>query len=350
MKLYIAADMKSNWIPKEMRETFEEHTSLDVVEEIKVADAVWLFSYYVPHYLSRRWAFLDPILQRLGIDFDQLRENKIIQTKFTLATFAHLYHPKEQLYIEKVKRADRLSDVIHFFSQANMDLNQHYFSKPLLHLPYWLDTTRFQSLTTQEKTATRDRFGVPQDKIVLGSFQRDTESDEITPKLEKGPDQFCDVIESLDRKRIFVLLAGHRRHYVERRLEQAGVAYKNLGFVSSDAMSKVYNALDYYLVTSRVEGGPQAILEAMATRTPIYTTRVGVSDMLDQRVVFDDIEQMISAFQTPYPDVLDTHYETIQRYSPQNLVPYYDQVFRHLWDGYKRNQLAEALNSLPKFS
>ena len=42
-----------------------------------------------------------------------------------------------------------------------------------------------------------------------------------------------------------------------------------------DAVAKAYRALDVCLVTSRDEGGPKAVLEAMATGVPLVTTRVG---------------------------------------------------------------------------
>ena len=42
-------------------------------------------------------------------------------------------------------------------------------------------------------------------------------------------------------------------------------------------VNKLYNILDLYLVTSRIEGGPQAILECALTKTPILSTDVGVA-------------------------------------------------------------------------
>src|SRR6185369_16601558 len=38
---------------------------------------------------------------------------------------------------------------------------------------------------------------------------------------------------------------------------------------------RLYHALDLYLVTSRQEGGPKAVLESMACGVPLVTTRVG---------------------------------------------------------------------------
>ena len=40
--------------------------------------------------------------------------------------------------------------------------------------------------------------------------------------------------------------------------------------VNPSKLNELYNILDLYLVTSRIEGGPQAIMEASITRTPIY--------------------------------------------------------------------------------
>ena len=38
---------------------------------------------------------------------------------------------------------------------------------------------------------------------------------------------------------------------------------------------KYYNLLDLYLITSREEGGPKALLESMACKIPIISTPVG---------------------------------------------------------------------------
>jgi glycosyltransferase involved in cell wall biosynthesis len=40
-------------------------------------------------------------------------------------------------------------------------------------------------------------------------------------------------------------------------------------------VGSLYHALDAYLVSSRQEGGPKAVLEAMASGVPLVTTRVG---------------------------------------------------------------------------
>ena len=52
-------------------------------------------------------------------------------------------------------------------------------------------------------------------------------------------------------------------------------------------LNELYNCLDLYIVTSRVEGGPQAILECGITNTPIISTDVGVaSEILSKDSIF----------------------------------------------------------------
>ena len=53
-------------------------------------------------------------------------------------------------------------------------------------------------------------------------------------------------------------------------------------------LNELYNCLDLYIVTSRIEGGPQAILECGITKTPIISTDVGVaSEILAKESIFE---------------------------------------------------------------
>ena len=52
-------------------------------------------------------------------------------------------------------------------------------------------------------------------------------------------------------------------------------------------LNKLYNILDLYLVTSRIEGGPQAILESSLIQIPIVSTDVGVApEILHEESIF----------------------------------------------------------------
>jgi glycosyltransferase involved in cell wall biosynthesis len=149
------------------------------------------------------------------------------------------------------------------------------------------------------KVATlRMKWELPADHMLFGSFQRDTEGSDLTqPKLEKGPDIFAGVLEYFQRTRRnpYAVLTGWRRDYLTTRLRKAGIGYQPKliadspnDLISFEDVNELYNCLDYYLVTSRIEGGPLAIGECAAARVPIVSSNVGMApDILHPDVIFD---------------------------------------------------------------
>src|SRR5207247_1738754 len=101
--------------------------------------------------------------------------------------------------------------------------------------------------------------------------------DGFEPKLLKGPGTF---VAALVRLRevipdLSVLLTGPARGYVRRELEGLGIPYQHVLVSSRDELGPAYHGVDVCLVTSRQEGGPKAVLEAMAAGVPLVSTCVG---------------------------------------------------------------------------
>jgi glycosyltransferase involved in cell wall biosynthesis len=348
VKIFGIIDHQSDWYPHHAIATLRKHTTLEFVDDPDDADLVWIFSYYQPldpimatgvsapyRLLSglfkhsralRDSAAGQALLKRLARRKASLRRTPVV------ASFHHLDRAKEAGYISTLRLIDHIADVVHFFSSVNLETNRKYFRKPMMLLPYWIDTQHFFPQSADAGTRAREAFGIPADRITLGSFQRDTESDGRTPKLEKGPDVFSEVIERLDPKRFLAILAGPRRNFIESRLSTRGIPYISLGHVPFERMNDLYACLDYYLVTSRCEGGPQAILEAMAAGVKILSTRVGVSDLLSDQVIMDgDVARsFVEALNAPYPDVLEEHSRRIQAYDCPTIARVYEQAFRDL--------------------
>jgi glycosyltransferase involved in cell wall biosynthesis len=168
-------------------------------------------------------------------------------------------------------------------------------------IPYAVDHERFRRLPDRDdlRRAFRERHGIAADAFCIGSFQRDTQSDRKSPKLVKGPDIFADVVERAAARgvKVHVVLAGPRRMWLRDRLRQSGIAITWIGEdETGDApvlphaeMNELYNTVDLYVVSSRLEGGPQAILEAAAAECRIISTRVGhADDVLDPACLYDD--------------------------------------------------------------
>lgn len=152
-------------------------------------------------------------------------------------------------------------------------------SSRIVVIPLGVNTKIFQPVNEEKRAVLRNELNIPTGKFIIGSFQKDGVGwglgDE--PKLIKGPDIFCEVVERLSKNiNIHILLTGPARGYVMNRLSKAGVAYTHSYLKNYIDIVKYYQALDVYLVTSRIEGGPKAILEAWAAGTPVITTRVGM--------------------------------------------------------------------------
>ena len=152
-------------------------------------------------------------------------------------------------------------------------------SKKIVKIPIGIDLSLFKPFKLKDKTFLKKKLGIPVDKIVIGSFQKDGNgwAEGNDPKLIKGPDVFCEVIEKLARSHpIFILLTGPARGYVKKRLQKANIPFKHIFLDDYLEIVPYYQVLDLYLITSRAEGGPKAVLETMATGIPIIATKVGI--------------------------------------------------------------------------
>jgi len=147
-------------------------------------------------------------------------------------------------------------------------------------IPIGCETGRFLPPTAEQRQTARERFGIRPDEVVIGSFQKDGEGWGAgdVPKLIKGPDIFIAAVERLAKDLpVFVLLGGLARGYVRRNLERLGIRYAYHYAPNRDELAKLYHPLDLYLVTSREEGGPMALMESMSSGVPVVSTRVGMA-------------------------------------------------------------------------
>lgn len=147
-------------------------------------------------------------------------------------------------------------------------------------IPIGCETNRFLPPSQQQRLAARERFGIRPGEIAIGSFQKDGDGWGAgdVPKLIKGPDVFLAAVEHLARDLpVFVLLGGPARGYVKRGLERLGIRYAYHYAPDRDELAKLYHPLDLYLVTSREEGGPMALMESMSSHVPVVSTRVGMA-------------------------------------------------------------------------
>lgn len=155
-------------------------------------------------------------------------------------------------------------------------------------IPIGINLSYFPMRVSGDQAIAREKWQIPQTAFVVGSFQKDGcgwgDGDE--PKMVKGPDVFLKTLIRLKPliPELFALITGPARGYVKRGLEANGIPYKHVHVDSYADMSSLYHVLDVYLVSSRQEGGPKAVLEAMASGVPLVSTRVGqATDLVNHR-------------------------------------------------------------------
>ncbi len=150
----------------------------------------------------------------------------------------------------------------------------------LICIPIGVDTRLFKIPTKEEKEKIREKLGFEKHEIIIGSFQKDGVgwSDGDIPKFIKGPDLLVESLDLISKEfPIKVLLTGPARGYVKNELSKRNIKYKHVFLNSYEEIANYYHALDLYLVSSREEGGPKAIVESMASGVPLVTTNVGMA-------------------------------------------------------------------------
>jgi glycosyltransferase involved in cell wall biosynthesis len=241
----------------------------------------WLVSEFSrdnPHIVTTDRAQANVLWYMAGWCIDQLEA--ITPGQKVVSTVHHLVPDKHQQW-EHVMRNDHHVDAYHVPNVRSRDVLATITKKPIYVVPYWASSQAWSRITPDERRMARASLGIGDSAYVIASFQRDTEGRSGDPKLEKGPDILCDYIERIAKQRdVTVLLAGYRRQYVMGRLDAAGIRYIYIERAPGTSMRWLYAAADLYVVASRCEGGPQALLECAALGVPVISTPVGMAEVL----------------------------------------------------------------------
>ncbi len=266
MKIFIN-DAKEDWIVDRLKKEFSVHNPELITNNLKVADIIWVISPWSWKNISRKYLKEKKVLCTIHhIDFDKFKGRE-----------------KRNFY-----KLDKYVDYYHTISDKSFTQLDSLTTKNIYNFPFWVNSKLWFNIP--DSISLKKKYKIPQNKYILGSFQRDTEGkDQITPKLSKGPDRFIEIAKKLHKNNdIFVLLAGYRRQYIISFLEKYNISYAYHEKASFEELNELYNCLDLYIVSSRIEGGPQAIFECALSRTPIISTDVGIAKkILAAESIFD---------------------------------------------------------------
>ena len=305
MKIFTLASSE-NWICDRFTSEWKSANAELNEENPLEADVVWLLADWCWNQLP----------------YDLLKSKKVV------ATVHHITPSKfDAQALHEFQVRDKVVDAYHVPCLKTRDQILGLTSKPIYTFPFWVNQNMWVNKREQKKQL-RAKYGLPLDKFLIGSFQRDTEGrDLISPKLEKGPDLFCDAVERFNSVlgNVEVVLAGWRRQYVMSRLDKVNINYHYSELPEFEVVNDLYNCLDLYIVAARYEGGPQAIVECASNKTPIISTDVGLAvEILPPESIFVPGEELSSS-----PNVVSS-YENVEAFFMPRGFSDYKNMFEEI--------------------
>ena len=298
MKRVFLNKLNENWVVDRFRSEWYQYQSEISENNVRDSDVIWIIAPWTWNKISKR----------------QLKNKKVICT---------IHHIDEEKFLKKEKEnfysRDKFVDEYHVISNKTKKQVQQYTDKKIHSIPFWVNQNVWFEIKNKEKL--RNKYKLDMKKFYIGSFQRDTEGSDLTsPKLSKGPDIFIEKVKLLmeNNPNIEVLLAGTRRQYIIGRLKEMNIPFKYFEMVDFSSLNELYNLLDLYIVSSRFEGGPQAIMECSLLKIPIISTDVGIAkEILSPKSIYST-----TSLSEGTPDI-DYALEKVKKYLlPQGMENY----------------------------
>jgi len=267
MKIYINK-VRENWVVDNFINEWKEYNGDKTVKYAKNAELIWIIAPWTWNRISKRHLTKKKVICTIHhIDFN----------KFDDAERINFYD------------RDRYIDFYHVISEKTKNQLKKLTNKKIFIQPFWIDQRKFHYL--HDKKSLRKKYKLNNESFLVGSFQRDTEGhDLISPKLSKGPDKFLEIVKDLQKTQnnLEVVLTGKRRNYLIKNFEENSINYKYFEMVDFATLNELYNILDLYIVSSRIEGGPRSVFECAQTETPIISTDVGfASEILAEESIYN---------------------------------------------------------------
>jgi len=295
-----------NWIVDRIGKEFYENSQHTASFDNLNCDLIWILAPWC-------WRQIPPHI---------LKHKKVVCT---------IHHEVPEKFDENRKKnfllRDQFIDHYHVPCKQTHDFVRQHTGKPITTIGYWINNKFWE---THDKLEARKKLELQSDKFIVGSFQRDTEGSDLkTPKLEKGPDQLCEHLRLLKEKykNLHVLLGSWRRQYIINRLNNMNIEYTYKEMPSLETINLMYSACDLYIVPSRYEGGPQALLESSYLKVPIISTNVGMSkQILSNNCIFDITNETYC----PNERDINDSYNNVLKYELTTHIKTYDKFLNEV--------------------
>ncbi len=247
---------------------------------------------------------------------------KHLKNKKVVCTIHHIDEDKFNGEVkEDFYEREEYVDIYHAISKKTEEQLLGLTTKKIETIPFWVNQKIWYQINN--KNLIKEKYKLNKKDYLIGSFQRDTEGDDlISPKLSKGPDQFLEIVKYINdiEKNAHVILTGKRRGYLIENLKNMKIKYSYYEMVNFKKLNELYNCLDLYIVSSRFEGGPQAIVECGISKVPIISTDVGIaSNILAKESIFnmsnykDATPNINEAYKNSLPYTIPAGFDNIKK-------------------------------------
>jgi len=294
----------SGWVIDDIFKDYQKFTRHKIVNINNNPDIIWILNF---------WGFrnlLNYIKVPVFVTIHHIPEHKIQKYDF------NLYNKYASGCIVPNKKTERFL--------------KEYLTIPVYRIPYWLLSKRM--LKSETNIEIKKKEISTNNEILIGSFQKDSEGKTNQPKLEKGPDIFLEVVMELKKQyNIKVVLSGYNRKYLTENLSAKCIPFSY--FENFNDLNLLYDCVDWCFVTSRSEGGPQAVLETAYRNVKILSSNVGLApEVLHSDCICYNVKDFVNKFN----DNLDRrkeNFERVQEYLPQKIISQVDNFFEEQLKG-----------------
>ncbi len=159
-------------------------------------------------------------------------------------------------------------------------------------IPNGLDCTRWPLPSAAERRQARRAYGIADAEVVIGALARLEPQKGIDLLLESADDFLADFPQA----RLIIWGEGAQRKSLQRLALRLGLQRVTFAGACADPWH-AYAAMDIFCAPSRWEGGPYAVLEAMACGLPVVASAIaGHEDYLE-----DGVTGLLASTELPGP-------------------------------------------------
>lgn len=297
MKMYIKSD-NAGWILDCIKSDYKKYSKIEIVNDMKSSDIIWALNFW-----------------------------DLNQCDFSKKVISHVHHvnyDEEKKY--NFQNVDKSKACI-VYNDKTLEYLKPRVKVPVIKMPYWC----LSHVVNVPKDISLRKTLSGNGEILIGSFQKDGNSHDKKPKMVKGPDTFLSVVKELNKTHnIKLILSGYCREWLISELTKANINFEY--YHRCDNICKLYDTLDWYFVTSRIEGGPQAILEASYRKIKILSTDVGIaSEILHPDCICNNVNDFVDKVRNNI-DRTEYNYSNVEGRRPDAIIPLWDKFFTEMYE------------------